>query len=92
MEICPGCKTPVRFWHKKCEGNTSWHDRCMIAASNAHDIALHWSNKECAEAGLPSPWELYLTKGSIGERYGSRMDKLLEKYGLKEWWYKRRNQ
>jgi len=87
--FCPGCKTKVKFWHKKCEGNSSWHYRCMITSDNAHNLAHEFDKRECAEVGLPSAWELYQTKGSIGERYESRMNKLLEKYGLKEWWYKR---
>ena len=87
--MCPGCNLPVKFWHKKCEGNSSWHHRCMIASHNAHRIGHEWSERECADVGLPCPWELSQTKGSIGERYESRMNKLLEKYDLKEWWDKK---
>jgi len=84
--MCPGCETKVRFWHKKCKGNSSWHYRCMITSDNAHVIAHKWAEKECATVGLPTPWELCQTKGSIGERYKDKMDALLEKYGLEEWY------
>lgn len=82
MENCPGCGEPVKFWHKKCAGNSSWHHKCMITSHNALMIAHKWADRECEAVGLPTPWELYQTKGSIGERYQDRMKKLLEKYHL----------
>lgn len=85
--ICPGCKLVVRFWQKiLCPGNSSWHYSCMITNDNAHTIANKWSERECNAVGLPGPLELYRTKGSIGERDENRMNKLLQKYKLKEWW------
>lgn len=89
MEKCPGCDQPVRFWHKKCKGNSSWHHRCMITSNKAHKLAHEWSKKECEAVGLPTPLELYKTKGSVGERYAHLMDKLLDKYKLKDWYYGR---
>ena len=88
--LCPGCKEPVRFWHKKCEGNSSWHYKCMITSNNAHMIAHKWAENECEVVGLPTPWELAMTKGSIGERYADKMDKLLKKYNLTEWYNNKR--
>ena len=85
-KMCPGCGEPVRFWHKKRAGNSSWHHRCMITSHNAHAIANEWSERECTAVGLPTPWELYQTKGSIGERYAHLLEPLLEKYHLTEWY------
>jgi len=62
----------------------------MIAGNNATTVAYNWAKKECVAVGIPSPWEIYRTKGSIGERYKSRWDELLKKYKLKDWWYKTR--
>ena len=87
--MCPGCNEPVRFWQKKCEGNSSWHHRCMITSHNAYALANEWSERECVDVGLPTPWELYQTKGSIGERYADRMNELLKKYDLLDWYDRR---
>ena len=84
--LCPGCKEPVRFWQKKCEGNSNWHHRCMITSDNVLKLNYMWSKNECESVGLPTPWELYNTKGSIGERYAHLMNKLLEKYNLTDWY------
>ena len=63
MEICSGCKKPVRFYHKK-GFNSFWHKSCSASWNEGYKTATDFCNSENKMRGYPTANELYVERSS----------------------------
>jgi len=58
IDICPGCKKPVMWYHRKGV-NSSWHKLCSKVWEIGYDVAIKFCNTENYYAGYETPNDLY---------------------------------
>lgn len=86
--ICVGCGEPIKIWELADRPKPHWHKRCRKSFESGHKTAMEFCEYECKSLGLPTPSEIYRTKNSLGWSVMTDVNKLLEKYGLLEWFQK----
>ena len=59
MERCPGCKEPVRWYHRKGPPNEAWHRQCGTSWSAGYDCARGFADDMCKRVGQKTPGEIY---------------------------------
>jgi len=56
--ICPGCKRPTRWYHRK-GFNSSWHKLCSFTWDKGYSVAIKFCNTENYYAGYETADDLY---------------------------------
>ena len=67
IDYCPGCKSPVRWYHRKGV-NSSWHRTCWASWDRGHSVAYKFCTNENLIVGYKTPGQLYRERSNYDRK------------------------
>ena len=64
-DYCPGCRTKIRWYHKRDKHNGAWHYRCWDSNEKGYFDAKNFAENECRVAHIKSPWDSYRERNNL---------------------------